>query len=200
MRAQAHTLEAFVAALILVSGLLFASQATAVTPLSASTSNQHIENQHRAVANDLLAVTAENGSLREAVVYWHAAEDDAGFVGSGAERTYYTGTPPDDHPLSETLRSFFTDRHLAYNIDVSYQRGPEATDRRTQPMVVMGSPSDNAVSATRTVVLHDSTELSGGQSEGTTLADVDDRFYADDVDPGSQVYNVVEVRIVVWRL
>lgn len=203
MRAQAHTLEAFVAALLLVAGLIFASQATAVTPLSASTSNQHIENQHRAVANDLLAVSAEDGSLREAVVHWNGT--DEGFVGSG-NRTYYTGTLPQgdpndpDHPLSEPLSTFFDDRHLAYNIDVSYQRSSSPTDRSTQPMVVMGSPSDNAVSATRTVVLYDSTELSGGQNEGTPLSESGDEFYADDTDPDSQVYNVVEVRIVVWRL
>jgi len=58
-RAQAHTLEAFAAAILLVAALTFALQATAVTPLSASTSNQHIENQQRAVATDLLATSAE---------------------------------------------------------------------------------------------------------------------------------------------
>nr|WP_303650194.1 hypothetical protein [Halalkalicoccus sp. NIPERK01] len=187
--------------MLLVAGLVFASQATAVTPLSASTSNQHIENQHRAVANDLLAVTAEDGSLREAVVYWNTSEGDGGFINSSEERAYYTGTPPEDHPLYGTLESFFAERHLAYNVDVSYQRGPEATDRSTQPMVVMGSPSDNAVSATRTVVLYDSTELpTEGEEETKTLAEVENEFYADDIDPDSQVYNVVEVRIVVWRL
>lgn len=195
MRAQAHTLEAFIAALILVSGLVFASQATAVTPLSASTSNQHIENQHQAVANDLLTVAAEDGSLSEAAVYW-APED--GFIGS-QDQVYYTKTPPTSHPLSDSLNSFFADRHLAYNIDVIYQRSSTEADRRTQPMIVMGSPSDNAVSATRTVVLYDSMELPG--EEPILLTDAKKgEFYADDIDQDSQVYNVVEVRIVVWRL
>ena len=71
-RGQAHTVEAFIAALLLVSGLLFAMQATAVTPLSASTSNQHIENQQRALAGDLLSTAAADGSLTEAVLYWNA--------------------------------------------------------------------------------------------------------------------------------
>jgi hypothetical protein len=47
-------------------------QATAVTPLSASTSNQHIENQQRALAGDLLSTAAADGSLTEAVLYWNA--------------------------------------------------------------------------------------------------------------------------------
>ncbi|ADJ15566.1 DUF7288 family protein [Halalkalicoccus jeotgali] len=197
MRAQAHTLEAFVAALILVAGLVFASQATAVTPLSASTSNQHLENQHRAVANDLLAVTAENGSLREAVVHWN---ETTGFVASSEERAYYTTTPPAENPLSQTLSTFLADRQLAYNVDVRYRSDSGSTGWNTQPMVVMGSPSDNAVSATRTVVLYDSTELGGNETASKTLAEAEDEFYAADIDPDSQVYTVVEVRIVVWRL
>ena len=64
-RGQAHTLEAFAAAILIVVGLTFALQATAVTPLSASTSNQHLENQQRAVATDLLETSAANGDLRE---------------------------------------------------------------------------------------------------------------------------------------
>jgi len=71
-RAQAHTLEAFAAAILLVAALTFALQATAVTPLlSASTSNQHIENQQRAVATDLLATSAENGDLEAAILHWN---------------------------------------------------------------------------------------------------------------------------------
>lgn len=196
-RAQAHTLEAFIAALILVSGLVFASQATAVTPLSASTSNQHIENQQRSLANDLLSATAENGTLHETVVYWNETD---GFVDTHENRTYYTGTPPDDppHPLSSAL-DVFDRNHLAYNIDLVYSDGDGGTEATR--MVEMGSPSDNAVAATRSVVLYDSTELSGGPDEGTPIGDLEDgAFYADNVDPNSQLYNVVEVRIVVWRL
>jgi hypothetical protein len=197
-RAQAHTLEAFVAALLLVAGLIFAAQATAVTPLSASTSNQHIENQHRALAQDLLSTTAEDGSLREAVVYWDA---DGGFNPEG-DRDYYTETP-NDHPLSSAL-SVFARNHLAYNIELVYRDGEGGTDEIR--MVEMGSPSDNAVAATRSVVLFDSTELPPDEEgepeteeeEPETLVEGD--FYAPNVDEEGQLYNVVEVRIVVWRL
>ena len=196
-RAQAHTLEAFVAALILVAGLVFAAQATAVTPLSASTSNQHIENQHRALAQDLLSTTAEDGSLHAAVVYWEGEEN--GFVGTHTDRRYYTETPTGaQHPLASALE-VFNDNHLAYNIDLTYRDGESGTEEIR--MVEMGSPSDNAVAATRSVALYDSTGVSGGTNAGTTLDELDDgAFYAADVDPDSQLYNVVEVRIVVWRL
>ncbi|MES3517653.1 MAG: hypothetical protein PPP58_08325, partial [Natronomonas sp.] len=54
-RGQAYTLEAVVAAVLLIASLIFALQVTAVTPLSASTSSQHIENQQRGSAAGLLA-------------------------------------------------------------------------------------------------------------------------------------------------
>lgn len=68
MRGQAHTLEAFAAALLLISGLIFALQATAVTPLSASTSNQHIQNQQQLIASDILTTSAENETLQDALL------------------------------------------------------------------------------------------------------------------------------------
>jgi hypothetical protein len=204
-RAQAHTLEAFVAALLLVAGLIFAAQATAVTPLSASTSNQYIENQHRALAGDLLSTAAEDGSLGEAVVYWNwyegeSAEEgeevETGFVGSGTERDYYTATPTGEHPLAPALE-IFDDNYLAYNVDLVYRDGEGGTDEIR--MVEMGSPSDNAVAVTRSVVLYDSTELSPNEEgDRETLSEGD--FYAPNVDPDGQLYNVVEVRIVVWWL
>jgi hypothetical protein len=193
-RAQAHTLEAFVAALLLVAGLIFAAQATAVTPLSASTSNQHIENQHRALAGDLLSTAAEDGSLREAMVYW---DGETGFVDASEDRSYYTATPTGPHPLALALEVF--DRnYLAYNVDLVYQDGEGGADEIR--MVEMGSPSDNAVAVTRSVVLYDSTTISGGSDAGTTLDELEGDFYAPNVDQESQLYNVVEVRIVVWRL
>lgn len=195
-RAQAHTLEAFVAALILVAGLIFAAQATAVTPLSASTSNQHIENQHRSLASDLLSTTAEDGSLRESIVYWEGGT--TGFVGTHEDRTYYTETPAGTHPLAPAL-AVFDRNYLAYNIDLVYQDGEGGTDEIR--MIEMGSPSDNAVAATRSIVLYDSTEITGGSNEGATIGDLSDgAFYAEDVDSEGQLYNIVEVRIVVWRL
>lgn len=193
-RAQAHTLEAFVAALLLVAGLIFAAQATAVTPLSASTSNQHIENQHRALAGDLLSTAAEDGSLRDAIVYW---DGETGFVDASGDRSYYTATPTEDHPLAPALEVF--DRnYLAYNVDLVYRDGGGGTDEIR--MVEMGSPSDNAVAVTRSVVLYDSTAISGGSDAGTALDELEGEFYAPNVDEEGRLYNVVEVRIVVWRL
>ncbi len=67
MRAQAHTLEAIVSGMLLLASLVFALQMTAVTPLSASTSSQHIENQQQAIGHGVLASAVAEGALKPAV-------------------------------------------------------------------------------------------------------------------------------------
>ena len=196
-RGQAFTLEAFTAALLLVSGVIFALQATAVTPLSASTSNQHIQNQQRLAANDLLAAAEENGSLRDAVVYWNTTTEaphnatNAGY--------YADGGPP--MVFGEMLDRTFKDEQIAFNVYLGYWNGNETTDI---PMVFMGSPSDNAVAASRALTLYNDTRLRDVDNNptGTTVAQAAaaGEFYAPDAALGSPFFNIVEVRIVVWRM
>ncbi|WP_066415150.1 DUF7288 family protein [Halorubrum aethiopicum] len=206
-RGQAHTLEAFVAAILLVAGLTFALQATAVTPLSASTSNQHIENQQRAAATGLLETSAANGDLREAVLDWHPgnATVSPGFDPSTEERAYYTrGGPP--NAFGDALDRTFLDRRIAFNVYVQYHVDPvtaDGTPVKRQVMVDMGTPSDNAVTASQSIAVSNDTTLTADGFEGRTLeavaADPDAEFYAPPVDDGP-TYNVLEVYIVVWRM
>ncbi|UPV73592.1 hypothetical protein M0R89_13720 [Halorussus limi] len=193
-RGQAHTLEAFTAALLVVSGVLFALQATAVTPLTASTSNQHIENQHRTAAAGVLSTAAENETLRPAVTFWNPTERK--FVGAGSRGFFANGGPPNDFgaALNATFGNLATPgRRIAYNVVVRYRTSDDGT--RTQTMVYMGSPSDNAASATRTVTLSDDTPLSGASGNVSSA-----NFYAPDAAPNASFYNVMEVRIVVWQM
>ena len=193
MRGQAHTLEGFAAAVILLSGVLFALQATAVTPLTASTSNQHIENQQAAVAEGTLAAAEANGTLAPTLLYWNTSGER--FRGSGPDGVYTAGGPPT--PFGDTLNGTFGEDRIAFNVEVGF-RTPGGRGRTR--MVYMGSPSDNAVAATRTVVLFDDDCV--GDGSGTlaeVAADPNREFYVDDTDDGP-LYGVMEVRIVVWRI
>jgi hypothetical protein len=200
-RGQAHTLEAFVAAILLVSGLTFAIQATAVTPLSASTSNQHIENQQRATATDALETSVANGDLRETLLYWDPgnATADPGFAGTSEERSYYEGAVPPT-AFGDALERAFLDGRIAFNVRVRYDVGGSSSQQR---LVFMGTPSDNAVTASRAITVTNDTTLTAPGSENRTLADVADdpdaSFYAPGVGDGP-TYNVLEVRVVVWRM
>lgn len=177
-RGQAHTLEAFTAAILLVAGLIFATQATAVTPLSASTLNQHIQNQHEAMADDLLASATESNELEDAIIAWNDAEDRP--YGSG-EELHDTFTASIENTLGE--------RNVAYNLELRWWVDPGAAERSSaEEIVTMGTPSDNAVVATRLVPVY------------TASVESPNEFYIGNASDYETVYNVVEVRLVVWKM
>ncbi|WP_096392994.1 hypothetical protein [Halorubrum trapanicum] len=194
-RGQAHTLEAFTAALLLVTGLIFATQATAVTPLSASTSNQHVENQAGIAAQDLLSTTDASGDLEAALLYY----DNGSFVGA-ANGEGYAGMPPESHPLHDPLTEAFGDRQIAFDIDVYY---PEDGGNETGDvsMVDMGSPTDNAATASVRVALYGDDRF-GADDQHVLSTDGPGRgYFADPADgDGEVLYTVVEVRITAWQM
>jgi hypothetical protein len=195
-RAQAHTLEAFVAGLLVLSGIVFALQATAVTPLSASTSNQHVGNQQRAAALGVLQTAAANDTLEPAILEWNATD---GRFANATEEGYHNGGPPG--PFGHALNQTFSDQRTAFNVDL-YWSDRNGSIAGPQPLVDMGTPSDDATVASRSVVVYNDTRLTGPSSE--TVAEVyangSKTFYAPDAALGQRLYNVVEVRITVWRI
>ena len=152
-RAQAHTLEGIIAGLLLLASIIFALQMTAVTPLSASTSSQHIENQQRSVATGVLSAAIEEDGLEEMVLYWN--ESDGEFHNT-TDIGYYTADPPNT-TLGQMLNRSFDQRGISYNVYAHFQSPSGKTIRNR--IVYRGVPSDNAVSASRTVTLSDDDRL-----------------------------------------
>ena len=187
-RAQAHTLEAITASLILISSLVFALQVTAVTPLTGSTSSQHIENQQAAAAEGVLASAAERGTLKPTLLYWNESADNW----QGASNDGYADGPPET-AFGDTLESMFLDRGIVFDLTIYYVDDDE-------PIVDLGEPSDHASTARRTVTLADDDplrELDGSASD-TTLSNAS--YLVPDADPDQALYSVVEVELVVWRM
>lgn len=199
-RGQAYTLEAIIAALLIVSSLTFALQVTAVTPLSASTSNQHIENQQRASAVGVLTAAQEASVLKDAVLYWNDSRSAAQY--HDAERvTYYTNTNPPNE-FGRILDRAFAGRGVAVNVLVY----PQGSDQPLR-MVYRGEPSDNSVTASRSVVLYDDDKLTqpdGDNGMAQTETQLNETETFDDqirhADPDSHVYAVVRVEVTVWRM
>lgn len=195
-RGQAHTLEAFAAALLLVASVVFALEATAVTPLSASTANHHDVVQMEGVGRGVLADADRRGALRPTLVYWndtngtfHAPADPAdGYTGGG---------PPT--AFGAILNESLGDRGVVFNVNLRYARtdGQVGTER----LVHQGTPSDDAVRVARSVTLYDGDVLrdAAGNRTGVTLENATS-FYAPDAAPGDPVYNVVRVEVVLWRV
>lgn len=163
---------------------------TAVTPLSASTSSQHLENQLQKSSEGVLASTAEDGTLRDAVLDWNQSQ--RGFEESG-QLQFHRGEPP-DNGFGDVLRRAYGDRNIAYNVVVHYHTVDGGLEQ--QRMIRQGEPSDHAVSASWTLLLRGDEEL----TDGTPLREAE--FYAPDVDleETGPMYNLVRVEVVAWRI
>ena len=192
-RAQAHTLEAITASLILVSSLVFALQVTAVTPLTGSTSSQHIENQQAAAAEGVLASAAENRTLTPTLLYWN--ESERNWHGASTDG-YAEGAPPT--AFGDTLEEMFLDRGIVFDLTLYYV--DDDGDRRRESIVDLGDPSDHASTARRTVTLGDDDPLRApdGSASDTTLSNAS--YLVPDADTDQALYSVVEVELVVWRM
>lgn len=197
-RGQAHSLEGVVAAMLLLTSLVFALQSTAVTPLSASTSSQHIENQEESMADGVLSIAEADDVLYDTVVYWDESEER--FHGSGGRGYSNDADFPDAFPMGDLFESSFSDRGIAYNVNVVYQTPDgEPFERR---LVYRGVPSDNAVTVSRVLTLYDDTRLleEDGTADSLSVSDSTANFYMPDASPESAVYNTVRVELTVWRM
>lgn len=192
-RGQAHTLEGLAAGMLLLASIVFALQVTAVTPLTGSTSSQHIENQQAAITEGLLSAEATNGTLEATLLYWN--ESGSRFYGA-SDRGYEHGGPPTafGHVLNETLR----DRGIAFNVNLYYLRSDG--ERQAVRLVYLGSPSDHASVASQTVTLYDDDRVLAKDHtvSSKTLEEIE--YFGRDAAPNSRLYNVIEIEVVIWRM
>jgi len=209
-RGQAFALEGIVAGIVVLTAVLFALEAVVLTPTTAGTVDQDVKAQLRVEAEDALAVAAAERQLRPLARYWNNSSRTFAYAygrsrGYGSEPPCTRGPPAkaevcDD--LGELLNETIASRGYVYNLYVEYRNASDPYRTETERVVYRGVPSDNAVTATHTVVLYDDMRLTAPEdADGRTLAEIDaddeSHFYAGDADPGP-VYNVVEVRLVVW--
>lgn len=188
--AQMHTLEAIMAATIMVMILLFAVQATSLTPLTSSTANAHIESQIYIMGQDVLtaldyAPHGQNSDLKNEIVDWNGEM----YVWNG---THYQSDDNEnnslDGPLVDMLELVAVENGIAHNLQFSYSTSSE----RENYYIYNGDPSDNAVIVSRKVLLSDSDVGNTTTYETTTgIPDIDDT---------TSLYNIVDVKLTLWRM
>lgn len=200
-RGQAFTLEGVIGSVIVLSAVLFAIQAIIITPTTGGTVDPEVRSQVQTEANDVLVLVGQNETfgLSEHVRYWSRNERTyAGAVNQ--EVGYGTRVPP--KTFGALLNDTFESRGRTYNIILRYHNN--STGTTTTPMVYRGESSDNAVTATRRVTLYDNMTLTGPNATSVELWELGtnetgDRGYfpiPNAID--GPVYNVVEVRLIVW--
>jgi hypothetical protein len=191
--AQMHTIEAMMAAVIMVGIIVFTVQATSLTPLTSSTANAHIEAQLQAMGQDMLNILAysahgEDSDLKNEIKEW----DGKAYVWDGEK---YESIDSENNNLTNSssasmLKFIAMPRGIAHNIHFNWVDENGVTV--SKPYIYNGDPSDNAVIISKKVMLSDS--------------NIEDKnaFYANTSIPDSDeitgFYNIVNVKLTLWRM
>ena len=192
-RGQAHTLEALIATTVLVTAVLFALNAVVVTPTASGTIDPDTQSDLRGQFEDALGAAEDTGALTHMVLYVDNASGQ--FAGDWTSRSGYQ-TWPDARftRVNRTLDAIAAEEGLRYNLAVQWEDEQSVEHRRW--LTYDGSPSDEAVIATETVVLTDDMRLRAPDGDHPRL-DETSQHPVDDVGDGP-VYNVVEIRVIAW--
>ena len=191
--AQMHTLEAITAVLIMITIVVFAVQATSLTPLTSSTANAHVEAQLQMIGQDMLNAADHSqydrdSKLKIDILKW-----------SGEEYSWDGGTYRSIQNQSDTLsNSTIADmleyiavrRGIAHNLDLAYVS--EEGRLTTSTYINNGDPSDNAITVSRKVLVSNS-DLANSTLFGS-------RTGIDDMDESTDFYNIVDVKLTMWRM
>lgn len=191
--AQMHTLEAIMASTIMVMVIVFAVQATSLTPLTSSTANAHIEAQLQVIGQDMLSALDysqydQKSDLKNDILDWNGDE----YAWSGD--SYDSRAVNSSISLNSSMEDMFTyiliPRGIAHNVQFSHMGD---TGRFSSIFYIYdGDPSDNAVIVSRKVLL-------SNQDIGNTST-----FQANtgiiDTDDTTDLYNIIDVKLILWRM
>lgn len=179
--ASLYTLEALATAVLILLALIFVIQATPLTPLTSSASNQQIEFHLMTIGQDLLTTTNysedptnTSSLLKSAVLGWDGLREN-----NLQEKA-------DPNEFEEALLSTFGTRGIAYNVEVIYIN-TSAYDLATAAMIWCGEPSDNAVVIYETLVIYNSDSINAGS-------------LIKDINSGSSLRNIVLIKLTLWRM
>jgi hypothetical protein len=203
-RAQAFTLEGLVGSVIILTAVLFAIQSVIITPTTGGSVNPEIRGQVEQETNDILVTTARKDTfgLSEFVRYW--AQERRTFAGAvNPAIGYGTQRPPNE--IGELLNQTFTQNDRRYNMYMRYRPKNLSNGTQETTIVYRGQPSDSAVTASYAITLYDNETLTAPNASqqvelwqyGTTK-DSPDGYYPIPNAVDGPVYNVVEVRLIVW--
>ncbi len=154
-KAQLHTLEGVAASTILLLVIIYAIDATSMTPLTSSTSNVHVESELRALGQDILntmdyAEPGYNSNLKNDIITWNGNE----YIWSGSSYLIKGGTNSLNNNLTAILNTTLIKQGIAHNVELTYIENSTLLPNNRN-MIYNGDPSTSAVIVSRKIVLQD---------------------------------------------
>ncbi|MDW7727836.1 MAG: hypothetical protein SCH70_12135 [Candidatus Methanoperedens sp.] len=192
-KAQLHTMEGVAAATLILLVILYAIDATSMTPLTSSTSGVHMELELRSLGTGILNTLdyAEPG-YRSKINYDISGWNGSRYVWNGEE---YAGFVDDteylDNNLTGLLRAVLVNESIAHNLELVYITIQDnATNSARSKLIYNGDPSDNAVIVSRKIILHDG-DINETSNPYNPIKDIDG---------ATNLWNIVDVNLILWRL
>lgn len=195
-KAQMHTLEGVAAATIMLLVIVYAIDATSMTPLTSSTANVHVETELQVLGQDILgsldyAEPGYNSKLKNDVLGWNGKEytwNGTMYLENGNASFSQNNLT---NNLTNILNATLITQGIAYNVEITFLviNADNTTSPTSQRMIYNGDPSENAVIVSRKIVLHD-----GDIDINNTNNPIND------IDPSTNLYNIVDVKLILWRM
>jgi len=197
------TLEAVFAVLLLMSALVVVLEAVSFD--EPQSEDEVIQSQLEQSAADVYDLAAQEGLLRESILYWNS---NAGrYIGTdtttGSE-AHYTN-PSSSLPMGTLLQETLEEQQIAYNLIIEYEDGTGGTN--TRRLIYQGPPGGQSVTVSQNLILSDSDKpfLSSGDC---TLREIDapgtcpgESYYIPNAHPESlDRYNTLRVQLEVWQI
>ncbi len=196
-KAQLHTLEGVAAATILLLVIIYAIDATSMTPLTSSTSNVHVASELSVLGQDILntldySEPGYNSKLKNDIIKW----DGKQYLWNGT--TYMENSNASylqnnlTNNLTQILNSTLIKKGIAHRIELTYLIRSNNVVVPSAPAVMIsaGVPSDNAVIVSRKVVL---------QRSDIYVISSTNPMRAINSDFSSNLFNIVDIKMVLWR-
>lgn len=191
---QMHTLEGIMSAGIMIMVMVFVVQGTSLTPLSSSSTNQHVQLELMNLGQDLLTTLDYNAGtnsispLKKSILSWNGMEyvwDGSRYVDVASKSVIM------NNDLTQTLNFALNGWGIAYDVEVIYIdfRG-NVTSKK---MIWNGNPSENSISVSKVVAIHNSdiSRYNTKFGEQTGIPDLDTT---------TDFYNLLDVKLTLWRM
>ncbi|KPQ44329.1 MAG: hypothetical protein MPEBLZ_01085 [Candidatus Methanoperedens nitroreducens] len=191
-KGQMHTMEGVAAATIMLLVIVYAIDATSMTPLTSSTANVHVETELQVLGQDILgaldyAEPGYNSNLTNDILRWNGKEyiwDGTNYMEKG-NASYSQNNLTNN--LTNNLKYTLIKQGIAHSVELTFLRN-DGTFLVTQKMIYNGNPSDNAVIVSRKIAIHNSDNPNATNIQLT------------DIDPSTNLYNIVDVKLILWRM
>ena len=185
-KAQIYTLEGAAAATIMLLVIIFTIDSTSMTPLTSSTANVHVETELQVLGQDILnsldySDLGYNSDLKTDILKWNGIEH----IWNGSRYQSKIGTYVLNNNITEILNATLIGQGIAHNVEITYLNN-NTLEPETLNMIYDGTPSENAIIISRKIVIQNS--------------DNPEIYPITDIDKSTNLYNIVDVKLILWRM